>query len=194
MRIKKVRIRNFRSIIDSGEINLDDRITILLGKNEQGKTNFLRAIETFGKEYKYEDDDLSYLISQQIDSDIPIITIWFELNDEERKTTLSFIDEVLGRQNILAITKYFDGQYRIEKPDPRKLRLKIEGIKSSIAKALKDNKDIIKKSFDFLNRTDRNKHITWLKSLQQPDGGFGHVPGQQSHITHTYFAVKALKE
>jgi len=48
MRIKKVRIRNFRSIIDSGEISLDDKITVLLGKNEQGKTNLLKALESFG--------------------------------------------------------------------------------------------------------------------------------------------------
>ena len=65
MRIKKVRIRNFRSIIDSGEISLDDKITVLLGKNEQGKTNLLKALESFGREYKYENDDLSYLISSE---------------------------------------------------------------------------------------------------------------------------------
>jgi len=47
MRIKKVRIRNFRSIIDTGEISLDEKITLLLGKNEQGKTNFLKALESF---------------------------------------------------------------------------------------------------------------------------------------------------
>ncbi|MDK2864890.1 MAG: ATPase domain [Thermotogota bacterium] len=44
MRIKKVRIRNFRSIVDTGEISLDEKITLLLGENEQGKTNFLKAL------------------------------------------------------------------------------------------------------------------------------------------------------
>jgi len=192
MRIKKVRIRNFRSIIDTGEISLDEKITLLLGKNEQGKTNFLKALESFGKEYKYEDDDLSYLVTHEKESQqIPIITIWFKLNDDEKKI-LSSINEEFEKQTEVVITRYFDGHYEIEKPDLGKIRSKINEIKHSILEILKENKNKINESFDFLNQIDKNKHINWLKSLQNADGGFSHQPRQASHITHTYYAVKAL--
>ena len=194
MRIKKVRIRNFRSIIDTGEISLDDKITVLLGKNEQGKTNFLKALESFGKGYEYDVDDLSYLVIHEKElQQIPVITIWFEL-DEDEKRILSSINEEFEKQTKLVITKYADGHYEIEQPDLRKIPSKINEIKQSILKILKENKNKINESFDLLNQIDKNKHINWLKSLQNADGGFGHIPGQTSNITHTYFAVKALME
>jgi len=194
MRIKKVRVRNFRSIIDTGEISLDEKITILLGKNEQGKTNFLKALESFGKEYKYEDDDLSYLVTHERGlHQIPIITIWFELNDDVKKI-LSSINEEFEEQTEVVITKYFDGHYEIERPDLGNIQSKINELKHSILKILKENKNKINESFNFLNQIDKNKHINWLKSLQNADGGFSHQPRQASHITSTYFAIKALAE
>jgi energy-coupling factor transporter ATP-binding protein EcfA2 len=45
MRLVQFRIRNFRSISDSGEIEVA-RITALLGRNESGKTNILRALSS----------------------------------------------------------------------------------------------------------------------------------------------------
>jgi len=193
MRVKKVRIRNFRSIIDSGEISLDEKITILLGKNEQGKTNFLKAVESFRREYKYKDDDISYLVNYEINSQIPIITIWFKLNDEEKKV-LSSINKDFEKLNELVITKYSDGNYKIEKPNFSKLQSKISEIKLSIFDILQKNEDRVKKLADFVNKIDKGKHINWLKSLQGPDGGFSNIPGQASHIIYTYFTVKALME
>ena len=44
MRLKSVRIRNFRNIVDSGEVEIDGTVTCLVGKNESGKTAFLQAL------------------------------------------------------------------------------------------------------------------------------------------------------
>ena len=46
--LKTIRIKNFRSIQDSGEISLTSGITILVGQNESGKTSILEAINYFG--------------------------------------------------------------------------------------------------------------------------------------------------
>jgi predicted ATPase len=43
--LKSFRVRNFRSINDSGEIDVS-RITALLGRNESGKSNVLRALHS----------------------------------------------------------------------------------------------------------------------------------------------------
>jgi AAA15 family ATPase/GTPase len=62
MRIKKARIQNYKSIIDSGEISFDDQITSFIGKNEQGKTNFLKSLTTIDKNYTYKQQDIYYNI------------------------------------------------------------------------------------------------------------------------------------
>jgi predicted ATP-dependent endonuclease of OLD family len=45
MRLESFRVQNFRSINDSGEINVS-QITALLGRNESGKSNLLRALSS----------------------------------------------------------------------------------------------------------------------------------------------------
>ena len=52
MKLKKFRIKNFKSINDSGDCYLTDTITILAGKNESGKTSILEALEDFDTDKK----------------------------------------------------------------------------------------------------------------------------------------------
>lgn len=47
MKLKKFRIKNYKSIADSGDCYLTDTITIFAGKNESGKTSILEALEDF---------------------------------------------------------------------------------------------------------------------------------------------------
>lgn len=44
MLLKDVRIRDYRSIEDSGVVPIDIDVTCLVGKNESGKTAFLQAL------------------------------------------------------------------------------------------------------------------------------------------------------
>jgi len=196
MRINKVCVRNFKSIIDTDEVILDNNITIVIGKNEQGKTNFLKALESFDFKYIYrKDDDLCYLVNaQNIDlSKPPVITIDF-LIEENDKTKIAQISDKLKNIGEIRITKYFDNRYEIDKP-------KINGVLKEINDKVKNLNKIIGEHFkdietklNLVSKIDKQKHISWLKSLQRPDGGFSHVPDQASHITHTYFVVKALME
>lgn len=56
MKLKKFRIKNFKSIEDSGDCYLTDTITILAGKNESGKTSILEALECFNRDRQISDD------------------------------------------------------------------------------------------------------------------------------------------
>jgi predicted ATP-dependent endonuclease of OLD family len=48
MKISAFRIRNFRSIVDTGWQNLSpDNITCLIGQNESGKTSVLEGLKAF---------------------------------------------------------------------------------------------------------------------------------------------------
>ena len=44
MKLKTVRIRMFRNILDSTEVKIEDKVTCLVGKNESGKSAFLNAL------------------------------------------------------------------------------------------------------------------------------------------------------
>lgn len=45
MKLKNVRIRMFRNILDSTDVKIEDKVTCLVGKNESGKTAFLQALD-----------------------------------------------------------------------------------------------------------------------------------------------------
>lgn len=56
IKISKIRILNYKSIYDSKDIIIQDRITVLAGKNESGKTNVLKALDAFYNDYFSEED------------------------------------------------------------------------------------------------------------------------------------------
>ena len=50
MKITKIRIKNFRSIKDSGDIEFVDNLFVLAGQNESGKSSILEAMEAYENE------------------------------------------------------------------------------------------------------------------------------------------------
>jgi predicted ATP-dependent endonuclease of OLD family len=44
MKLRTVQIRMFRNILDSTEVEIDEKVTCLVGKNESGKSAFLNAL------------------------------------------------------------------------------------------------------------------------------------------------------
>lgn len=44
MKLTKIQVQKFRNILDSGEVDINDDVTCLVGKNESGKTGILQAL------------------------------------------------------------------------------------------------------------------------------------------------------
>jgi putative ATP-dependent endonuclease of OLD family len=69
MKISKVRIKNFRLLKDLS-IDIEDKLTLVLGKNNCGKTSLLLVLDKFlnGKSFSYDDFNLEFRASleQQI--------------------------------------------------------------------------------------------------------------------------------
>lgn len=105
LKIKKVRVRNFRSYKDSGEVDLDENITVMIGKNECGKTNFLKTLESLNSDYEYSNDDLCYYSEDAMEketSDIEMVTAWFQ-TDNEDKESLKILSYYLTTQVYICI-------------------------------------------------------------------------------------------
>lgn len=124
MKIDKFRIRNYRSILDTGYVNLEQDITLLLGKNESGKTTILKSLEYFGTNKEYSDSDLpshsdletKHDISGLEIEDIPIADIQFSLDDHD-KEVLEEIHPALKSADLIKCTKFFDDHFDIEIPN-----------------------------------------------------------------------------
>lgn len=92
MTIEYVQIRNFRSIIDTKNIYLDNNLTVLAGKNESGKSNILKALECFSKN-KFEEEDLPekfHYDSSEDELNISEVAVSLNLTSSEIKSKIIF--------------------------------------------------------------------------------------------------------
>lgn len=118
MLAERVKIQNFKSLKNPREVKVKDKITTLIGKNESGKTNSLKALESFAKTYKYAKDDLCYYSEEEKEAkDMEIVTIWFKTSNED-KNKLREIHEECAVIDRLKIVKYFDNHYELEIGEP----------------------------------------------------------------------------
>ena len=87
MKLKGFKIKNYRSIVDSGWNYLAyDNITALIGQNESGKTSVLEALMSFF-DGKISDDIL------RSDMTFPVVSCMFELDDKN-------INQLIDSSNI----------------------------------------------------------------------------------------------
>ena len=132
MKIIKFRVKNYKSINDSGDCFFTDNITIFAGRNESGKTSLLEALEDFDadKEIRKEAKPINNPDS------LPEIIMTFEIDKE----TLDKIFKEIGlkrkasESTTLEIIKQFPDLYHISVKSLKKLNITA---KFNIATALK---------------------------------------------------------
>jgi len=104
MKVIKFRIRNYKSIVDSGDCYLDDKITILAGKNEAGKTAIVEALGDFNP-----DKSISQKAIPLWDEEaLPRIDILIELEEEEIEGFFTYL-----QNDILKVAP--PGEFKISK-------------------------------------------------------------------------------
>lgn len=115
MKLSKVRVRTYRSIVDTGDVDTEEGVTVVIGKNEQGKTNFLKAIRSFNWEQQYAPSDLPNHLRPGLEdrpaAEIPIVSLTFALEPADRKKLTGVVH---GIELITALrsTKYYDNHYQ----------------------------------------------------------------------------------
>ena len=120
MKIIKFRIKNYKSIIDSGDCYLTDNTTILAGKNESGKTSILEALEDFNIDKNIRKE------AEQIKNPdaLPEIKIMFEIEKSDLEKIFTDIGiEKPDIENIkIEISKIYPNQYSISDKSLSELR------------------------------------------------------------------------
>jgi hypothetical protein len=118
MRLKRAHVEHFRSIVDSGDpVELEDEVTVLIGKNEQGKTNFLRALASLNQDFTYSASDLPNHLRPGLEekdlASLLIISLWLTPDPAEIETLakLSSSSKVVAT-DFVRIDRFFGGHYK----------------------------------------------------------------------------------
>jgi AAA15 family ATPase/GTPase len=98
MRISKLRIQNYRSIKDSGDILFTDKLFVLAGQNESGKSSVLEALYSFEKRSS-EKDSLNFELENDGDLIQEISVTYTEFSDEFYKNILDEIFTLIRAEN-----------------------------------------------------------------------------------------------
>jgi predicted ATP-dependent endonuclease of OLD family len=95
MRLVKARVQNYRSIVDSGEFDIERLKTILVGPNEAGKTVLLKALQQLNKPEDIDGFDAlrDYPRSKYNDitsgkvkpESVEVVTGYFELEEDDKQ-------------------------------------------------------------------------------------------------------------
>lgn len=102
MKLREFRVREFKSIWDSGPIQVDDQVTCLVGKNEAGKTALLTALyrtnpiiledAAFDETYDYpkrEVEDYRFAVENKDRDEAVVVECLYELEDDDYEAVTS---------------------------------------------------------------------------------------------------------
>ncbi|MCY3999818.1 MAG: AAA family ATPase [Bacteroidetes bacterium] len=126
MKLKKIQIREFRSINDSGSFDVDN-ITCLVGKNESGKTALLQALYQMNPIIDYDAgynithdyprvdvEDYRYEIEQAKREPAIVAHVKFELDKADAEKIQYFTGETDVVGKIFNITRCYEEDYEVE--------------------------------------------------------------------------------
>jgi len=138
MQLLKFRIKNYKSIIDSGDCYVDERITILAGKNEAGKTAILEALEDFNRDKPIREEAKPLWDENAF----PKIRVSMKLDSQEIKK-LNEKFKVNGRNiEVINITKQYPNTYIVESLSDINPKLKnLQKIEEDISKLAEELKN-----------------------------------------------------
>ncbi|WP_151900893.1 ATP-dependent nuclease [Sulfurimonas hydrogeniphila] len=107
MKLSKVRIKNYRSIKDSGDIVFTDDLFVLAGQNESGKSSVLEALKSYEEE-TFDRDTLNFEEEQE-ENYIQSVSCTYKIIDSEKfiKDLISELKEkfVIKEEDFLDVEK-----------------------------------------------------------------------------------------
>lgn len=144
MILKRYKVENFRSVLDSGWIDCDN-VTTLVGINEAGKSNLLLALWKLNPAREGNIDILHDMPVSKLSTyrktpeDIKFITAEFDLDDEAIKSIETEVECNLQGDKSVIVARFYDGSYTFEFPSGNPVSTKTE----KVAKEVEDSEEPI---------------------------------------------------
>ncbi len=120
MLLRRFRITNYKSIIDSGWVTID-RVTALVGKNESGKTTALEALRKFSsqEETNFAPKDYPRSKSREYSTSTVCVSAEFSTQDPDREA-LKKINPAFEEITTLSISKTYENLFSVDITFPTK--------------------------------------------------------------------------
>lgn len=182
MKLKYFQVREFRSVWDSGRVEIDGKQTCLVGKNEAGKTALLTALyrtnpiipndAAFDETYDYpkrEVEDYRFDVESGDREEAIVVTCNYELEDDDlERVTALFGNKTLKTRDFIRDTYYGERNSRfilsVDESAARKHLAADPNLPDSLAEMLKASSDW--DSFaEALAETEQTEAVTALKDL-----------------------------
>ena len=128
MKLTKFRVRNFKSVHDSGWICCDD-VTTLVGVNEAGKSNLLLALWKLKPARGGEIDILHDMPTSQLSSlrtrtsEVPFIDAEFVVDESDIDDMRDAAGAKIEHLASFAVTRFYDGHYEFALNDGASIKL-----------------------------------------------------------------------
>ncbi|HSB97031.1 MAG TPA: AAA family ATPase, partial [Spongiibacteraceae bacterium] len=138
MRLESFRVRNYRSINDSGEIAVS-RITAFLGRNESGKSNLLRALHSLNPIEGFEalkpiKDFPRHRRLEECTEDTTVLSTTWILEDDDKKALLEILPRATEVEK-LTIGRSYQGKTRtVGFPELKAIPFEEADVKSKVKK------------------------------------------------------------
>lgn len=138
MQLKSFRVTNFRSIKNSGDIDVS-RITALLGRNESGKSNLLRGLHSlnplngFKPLNPIKDFPRDRRLEECTDY-TPVVSATWELDDDEKAELLDIIPRATDVTKIVIWRQYQGKTHSVSFPELKSIVFVEADIKGKVKK------------------------------------------------------------
>ena len=119
MQLKAFRVRKFRNIEDSGEVELPDVLTCVVGKNQSGKSSLLRALHKFNPRFPEPYDmrrEWPRGQRHQRNEQQVVCEVRFRLSSEELKKLGEIAGQELRGEDVV-VTKDYKGNFKVQFPE-----------------------------------------------------------------------------
>ncbi len=159
MKLRKFRVKEFKSIWDSNAIEVDDKVTCLVGKNESGKTALLTALyrtnpiveeeALFDEIYDYprrEVEDYLESVKNEERKEAVIVESIYDLEEDD----IDVVSEKFGpkalKENSFTLSTYYGerkGQFSLKVDDKAVIKhlSKNSDLPTQLSQDLKETKD-----------------------------------------------------
>lgn len=146
MRITHVRVQNYRSIDDTGFVPME-RVTALVGRNESGKTTFLKALHKFNpatpEPYDPQREFPRDRFTREFKNgkDWPVCSIRFAIEGQEAADFKEAVGAAVPK--VVECTRFYDGSLKVEfQPEIKPPKAPLADVKAALKKVASDARRI----------------------------------------------------
>lgn len=168
MKLISFRVKNYKSVKDSGECYLENNVTIFAGKNGSGKSNILEALYKFSTyDFDFEEDNYNY------EDECPIIQNKYHLSVEELKEIRDKFNIDIGNEVIITLDTNDNEEYLYEielQIDLTKLENNNKKLIEKIIKETANDQLIIANSYAEVLQNHEGSRLETAKKVLQTSG------------------------